>query len=190
MLRRLLPSDNADHTNSRPTERAALYVPMTTGKMHANATRRIFDELPIPNQSMKMGRKAIFGAGKPSATNGSINHSAKRLRDMTSPQATPVAVPTSKPPKARARLSARSFVSDPSAIDRHNWSATTEKGGRNKGGVSFARAASSQTSKRSTTDVTGRQGINTDFCGIMAAFVRNLQPPTRAIATTGASPAA
>src|SRR5215471_2179504 len=130
---------------------------MTMGKMQAKATNRILDRLAIPNHRTKIGIKAILGEGNPRATRGSINHSAKRLRAISSPIKTPRRVAKISPANARPRLSARSVASVPSASECHNWSATEENGGKNKGGVRCARAASSQISNKTKIDAAERQ---------------------------------
>ena len=50
---------------------------------------------------MMIGRKAIFGIGKPTETIGSKNQPAIRLRDIAKPSATPATAAIAKPASAR-----------------------------------------------------------------------------------------
>ena len=52
---------------------------MIIGKMQVNATSKIFERWSIPNQRMKIGTKAILGAGKPIETRGSSAFPAPKI---------------------------------------------------------------------------------------------------------------
>ena len=74
---------------------------ITTGNTQAKATSRIFEALSMPNHRMKIGMKAIFGAGKPSATSGSRSQRMRAERAMAMPSATPRRVASASPAKVR-----------------------------------------------------------------------------------------
>jgi hypothetical protein len=74
---------------------------MTIGNTDENATSSIFDMWSMPNQRMKIGRNAIFGAGKARLMNGSRNQRVSALRAIAMPAATPTTAASSSPANAR-----------------------------------------------------------------------------------------
>src|SRR5580704_386883 len=110
----------------------------------------------MPNHRMKTGMNAIFGAGKPSETSGSNSQCSARLRAIAMPRVTPAAVASARPAKVRARLTARSIGSDPSAVSAAMRDATALTDGKNNGGASSSRAAASHAMSTAPTETSAR----------------------------------
>src|ERR1700728_2502211 len=111
----------------------------------------------MPNQRMKIGRKAILGEGNASAITGSNSQCRKRLRAIAIPSGTPMAVARQNPTAARDRLTERSSGSEPSAQTDHHSEMTFVKGGRNKAGARPARAPASQSTMTVSTEIRERK---------------------------------
>src|SRR5580692_4888736 len=110
----------------------------------------------MPNQRMKIGRNAIFGEGNASASTGSNSQCRKWLRAIAIPSGTPIAVARQSPTAARDRLTERSIGNEPSAQTDHHSAMTFVNGGRNKADARPARAAASQITTITSTEVIER----------------------------------
>src|SRR5690242_13535374 len=142
--RSLAPRLRADHSSCRSTPSEAAIVAVMTGKIALNTAIEIFETSYSPSHNIKIGRKAIFGIGKPTETIGSKNQRTQRRRAIKMPSVTPPAPAIAKPASERNRVSPRLRANSPDIASSQTRPNTAEIGGSRNGVTMPLREAASQ----------------------------------------------
>ena len=141
----------ADHTRCRSTPRVPASAAAITVNTVENAVITIFDRSNTPNHSMKIGRNASVGVGKPTDTIGVTNQPTSRWREIMIPTGMPIAQASAKPASARYSVVAALMAKPPDARSLPSCATTAGNGGSRNGRTSPSCPTTAQAASTATT---------------------------------------